>query len=101
MLSWIRDLETAKDVADVVYLARAYVAAMPRDVLRELPRACTDRPLERSPDVRCWSERLSEEYWRRRATGGDVDSLAEAWGFFLRASVQLGRVAVRDKLAES
>jgi hypothetical protein len=101
MLAWARDLETAKDVPDVVYFARAYVAALPRAVLAGLPAACRARPIEGAADVRFWNERLSEEYWRRRAAGADAETLQEAWGFFLRASVQVARFAGRGELAES
>jgi len=95
MLCWIRDLETAKNVSDVVCLARACVAAMPEVTRCALPCACHERGIASASDVLWWSERLSEEYWRRRGLGLDFEPLQDAWGFFLRAAIQTGRLATR------
>ena len=100
MLAWIRDLETAKDASDVVYFARAYLAALAPAAARVLPPACRARLIESSADVRFWSQCLSEEYWRRRAAGAVPEAMEEAWGFFLRANVQVSRLASRGELAE-
>lgn len=95
MLSWMRDLETAKDVSDVLCLARRCVDALPPETLVQLPEACRAHAVRGVDDVRWWSERLSEEYWRRRGLGLDVEPLQDAWSFFLRASIRTSRLAVR------
>ncbi|HET7402637.1 MAG TPA: hypothetical protein VFJ62_12665 [Usitatibacter sp.] len=100
MLAWIRDLETAKDASDVVFFARAYLAALAPAAASLLPQACRGRQIESSADVRFWSECLTEEYWRRRAAGPVPEALQQAWGFFLRANVQVSRLASRGALAE-
>ncbi|HWH42338.1 MAG TPA: hypothetical protein VNU21_20990 [Usitatibacter sp.] len=100
MLAWIRDLETAKDASDVVFFARAYLAALAPAAASLLPPACRARPIESSADVRFWSQCLSEEYWRRRAAGLVPEAMQEAWSFFLRANVQVSRLASRGELAE-
>jgi hypothetical protein len=97
MLAWIRDLETAKTVDDVLCLARDCVASLPRESLGELPEPCRKRELREAGDVLWWSERLSEEYWRRRGLGADVDPVQDAWSFFLRASIQTTRLATRER----
>ena len=96
MLAWMRDLETAKTVTDVVGLARQCVGELPAGVRRALPEACGTHDVRTADDVRWWSERLSEEYWRRRGLGNDVDSLQDAWSFFLRASIQVSRLSTRE-----
>ena len=98
MLSWMRDLETAKDVGDVLGLARQCVASLPRECLGHLPEACRTRELRAVDDVRWWSEKLSEEYWRRRGLGLDVGPIQDAWSFFLRASIQTTRLATRGRV---
>jgi len=95
MLAWTRDLETAKNVSDVLYLARRCVDDLPRATVLQLPEACRTHDLLDVDDVLWWSERLSEEYWRRRGLGLDVEPLQDAWSFFLRASIQTNRLAVR------
>jgi hypothetical protein len=95
MLAWMRDLETAKSVSDVLSLARACVDVLRTEGCRELPEACRARGLRDVDDVRWWSERLSEEYWRRRGLGLDVSGLQDAWSFFLRAAIQCTRLSTR------
>jgi hypothetical protein len=95
MLAWMRDLETATSVGDVLHLARRCVAGLPRETVLQLPAACRTHGLQDADDVRWWSERLSEEYWRRRGLGMDVTPLQDAWSFFLRASIRTNRLAVR------
>jgi hypothetical protein len=95
MLPWIHNLETAKNVGEVVNLARDCVAHLPKESVVELPAACRTRELHAVDDLRWWSERLSEEYWRRRGLGADVHSIHDVWSFFLRASIQSGRLATR------
>ena len=100
MLSWIRDLETAKNVADVLCLARGCVQSLPTESWCQLPETCRARPIEGAEDVRWWSERLSEEYWRRRGMRDDAHGIQDAWSFFLRASIQTARLATREGATE-
>jgi hypothetical protein len=97
MLAWMRDLETAKDVRDELCLARDCVASLPPAIGAELPERCRARVLREAEDVRWWSERLSEEYWRRRGLGLEVGGIQDAWSFFLRASIRITRLATRDE----
>lgn len=95
MLCWTRDLETAKSVTDVVSLAQDCIAGLPEERRRELPEACRARDVRDATDVQWWRERLSEEYWRRRALGLDVEAIQDVWSFFLRASIQTHRLSAR------
>jgi len=95
MLSWLRDLETAKNVGEVLSLARACVAALPEDARSALPEACGTHEVRTVEDLQWWSERLSEEYWRRRGLGIPVDPVQDAWSFFLRAGLRTARLSIR------
>ena len=97
----MRDLETAKDVRDVLSVARHLVQSLPSETVRELPPACREHELRDARDVQWWSERLSEEYWRRRGQRLDVEPIQEAWSFFLRASIQATRLATREPTANA
>lgn len=97
----MRDLETAKEVRDVLSLARGVVASLPAHTVGQLPPACRSHELHDAGDVQWWSERLSEEYWRRRALRQDVEAIQDAWSFFLRASLRAARLATREPAANA
>jgi hypothetical protein len=93
MISWNRDLENAGSVHEVVSTTRRFLATFsPRD-LAALPEASVPREIVTDDDIREWSRRLSDEYWRQRALGGELATTQEMWSFFLRASIQLARIA--------
>jgi hypothetical protein len=100
MLSWMRDLETAKNVDDVLSLARHCVDGLPHEAWSQLPDTCRHRQVREVDDVRWWSERLSEAYWRRKGLGDDVNSIQDVWSFFLRASIQTTRLATREPVEQ-
>lgn len=99
MLCWTRDLETVKSVMDVVCLANDCVGSLAEPARRALPDGCRRRDVRDVSDVQWWSERLSEEYWKRRALGLDVEAIQDAWSFFLRASIQIARLSTRERAA--
>lgn len=101
MLSWMRDLETAKDVRDVLNVARHLLDSLPAETVRELPPAWRAHELRDAGDVQWWSERLSEEYWRRRGLRLDVEPIQDAWSFFLRASLRAARLTSREPAANA
>ena len=92
MISWQRDLEGASSGAEVVQLARGYIAAMPREAFAALPEGCRPSFLASADDVRDWSARINEAYWGLRRRGDDVAPLQDIWGFFLRATTRLARL---------
>ena len=91
MIAWQRDLDGAGSAAEVVQLARGYIATMPRETFAALPEACRPRFISGADDVREWSARLNEAYWRARAAGADLGAMQDIWSFFLRAATRLAR----------
>ena len=100
MISWHRDLENARSAGDILQTTRDFLATFSAEELARLPEAHRPREVGTVDDIRDWSRRLTEEYWRQRAAGGELGSLQEMWSFFLRASIQLARIdaAVRERI---
>ena len=92
MIAWQRDLDDAETAAEVVQLARGYVAAMPREAFALLPDHCRPAFIAHADDVRAWSARLNEAYWKRRGETQGSPALQDIWSFFLRASTRLARL---------
>ena len=91
MISWQRDLEGANSPAEVVQLTRGYIATMPREAFAALPEGCRPSFISSADDVRDWSERINEAYWKLRRASGDVSPIQDLWSFFLRATTRLTR----------
>lgn len=92
MISWHRDLENARTGGEVVRTTQDFLKTFPADELARLPEAACPRLVRDEDDIRDWSRRLADEYWRQRALGGELAATREMWSFFLRASVQLARI---------
>jgi hypothetical protein len=97
MISWHRDLENARTATEVVRTARDFMASFSPAELATLPQALVPRPVENEDDIRDWSRRLNDEYWRLRSLGGEMAATQEMWSFFLRASIQLARIAAGQR----
>jgi hypothetical protein len=91
VISWQRDLEGTSSPGEVVQLTRSYIAAMSREAFASLPDECRPGFISSAEDVRDWSERINEAYWRLRRASADVSQLQDIWSFFLRATVRLAR----------
>lgn len=100
MLSWHRDLENARTAAEILQTTRDFLATFSSAELACLPTAHCPRQVATVDDIRDWSRRLTDEYWRQRAAGGELGTMQEMWSFFLRASIQLARLdaATRDRI---
>ena len=100
MLSWHRDLENARSAGEVVQTTRAFLATFSAMELACLPASHQPRDVLSADDIRDWSRRLTDEYWRQRAAGGELGTMQEMWSFFLRASIQLARLdaAARERI---
>lgn len=93
MISWHRELETATTPSEVVYLTRHFLANLAPHEVARLPEEARPEWIHDARDIREWRRRLTDEYWSRRGLGADVGVIQEVWSFFLRASIQLERIA--------
>ena len=93
MIAWQRDLEDASTAVEVVQLARRYIAGMAGDAFAQLPEDCRPSFISSAEDVREWSVRLDDAYWKLRASAGNTAPVQETWSFFLRARTRLSRLA--------
>ena len=100
MISWHRDLENARTSSEILQVTRDFLATFSPAELACLPEAHCPRNVRTGDDIRDWSRRLTDEYWRQRAAGGELGTMQEMWSFFLRASIQLARIdaATRERI---
>jgi hypothetical protein len=100
MISWHRDLETAGTAGEVLQITRDFLAGFSPEDLASMPESHRPSDIARTEDIRDWSRRLTDEYWRQRNAGGELGILQELWSFFLRASIQLARqdAAARERV---
>ena len=100
MISWHRDLENARTAGEILQVTRDFLATFSAAELACLPDAYCPRDVQAVDDIRDWSRRLTEEYWRQRSAGGELGTMQEMWSFFLRASIQLARIdaATRERI---
>jgi hypothetical protein len=92
MISWQRDLENARSGGEVLRTTQDFLATFAPDTLACLPEGAFPRHVRDEEDIRDWSRRLTDEYWRQRSLGGELPVTREMWSFFLRASIQLARI---------
>lgn len=99
MISWHRNLETTRTAGEVLQTTRDFLATFASDQRARLPAAYCPRDIVETDDIREWSRRLTDEYWRQRNAGGELGALQEMWSFFLCASIQLARLdaAARER----
>jgi hypothetical protein len=100
MISWHRDLESACTAGEVLQTTRDFLATFDSDERACLPEMFCPRDIATVDDIREWSRRLTDEFWRQRNAGGELAPLQEMWSFFLRASIQLARIdaAARERV---
>jgi hypothetical protein len=93
MISWFRQLESARGPLEVVAIARDYFASWsPRDIAR-LPDSCRPRKLRDESDIEVLHGHLVEEYRVTRASGDDLRLLQELTSFLVRASMRIADLA--------
>jgi hypothetical protein len=100
MISWHRDLENARTSGEVLQTTHDFLATFAPEDLACLPDTHCPRHVQGPDDIRDWSRRLTDEYWRQRNAGGELAPMQEMWSFFLRASIQLARIdaAARERV---
>ena len=89
MLSWFHQLDRASSVADVLRVAREYLATWDPEELGHLPRDCRPGRLKTSEDLEALHACLVDEYRRTRLEGEALSALQRMTSFVVRASVRL------------
>lgn len=95
MISWHRDLETARSAHEILRTAQSYLDGLTPDELGCLPVALRVTPCDVEA-LRAYSLQLNDAYWEQRRAGGDPGVVQELWSFFLRATIQLSRIELED-----
>lgn len=95
MISWHRDLETARSADEIVRTARDYLDGLTPAELAFLPEALRAAPGDVEA-LREYSRKLNDMYWLQRQTGNEPGVVQEMWSFFLRATIQLTRIELED-----
>jgi hypothetical protein len=92
MLSWHQELEQAQSTAQILALARRFVASLPASALQALPFDCHPGAIGDPSDIDVWNLRFAaaaRDIWGTSADGRTLYALSN---FFLRASVRLSHM---------
>ncbi len=92
MLSWYRQLESAKSSLEVVAVARDFMASWTPHDLARLPDACRPGKMRDEIDIENLHALLVDEYRDTRASGEELESLQELTSFFVRASIRIAEL---------
>ena len=92
MVSWFALLDSAKTPAEVLGVARDFMATWTPEELGRLPEACRPGKLRDANDIETLHACLVEEYRRSRATGPALKSLQELTSFFVRSAIRIAEI---------
>jgi hypothetical protein len=92
MVSWFALIDSAKTPAEVLGVARDFMATWTPEELGRLPESCRPGKLRDADDIESLHACLVEEYRRSRATGPALKSLQELTSFMVRASIRLAEI---------
>jgi hypothetical protein len=87
--SWFSQIDRARSVAEVVGVARDFVATFTPQELKLLPPDCRPGKLRDEADIEALHATLVEAYRVSRATGSDLEPLQRLTSFVVRASIRL------------
>lgn len=92
MTTWHRQIDDAKSVADVVSIARDFVATWTPQELASLPAECRPGKIRDESDIADLHARLAEEYRVTRASGDELTTLQRLTSFMVRTSVRIAEL---------
>ena len=90
--SWFSHLDRARSVAEVVNVARDFMATLTTDELKLLPEECRPGKLRDEADIEALHSMLVEAYRTSRATGKELEALQRLTSFVVRASIRLAEL---------
>ena len=91
--SWEGQLEQAATPAEVIAIARDYLALLAPEEIVLLPVDARPRRVRDADDLAEIHERLVEAYQRTRASGAELALLQRLASFFARATARLSDLA--------
>jgi hypothetical protein len=92
MSSWFHQLDDANSPAEVVTIARDYLATWTPEELAHLPRDCRPGRIKSTGDIELLHVCLVEEYRRTRLSGEQLSALQRLTSFVVRAALRLARL---------
>jgi hypothetical protein len=92
MSTWHRQIDDAKSVAEVVSIARDFLATWTPAELAQLPPDCRPGKIRDETDIAEIHSRLAEEYRTTRASGDELTTLQVLTSFMVRASVRIAEL---------
>ncbi len=92
MLSWFRQIDSAKTIGEVLSIARDYIATWTPEELARLPQPCRPGRMRDEADLEHLHGILVEEYRHNRSAGEDLAALQRLTSFVVRASVRVAQL---------
>lgn len=92
MSSWHRQIDDAASVAEVVSIARDFLATWTPRELARLPERCRPGKIRDESDIADLHGRLAEEYRTTRASGEELTTLQLITSFMVRTSVRIAEL---------
>lgn len=100
MPSWFRQLDEAESVADVVAVARDYLATWTPEEIALLPRSCRPAKVRDESDIEELHRNAVDAYRETRASGAPLTALQRLTSFVVRACVRIANLRTPDERLE-
>lgn len=92
MLNWFRQIDSAQSLAEVLSIARDYIATWTPEELARLPVECRPGRVRDEADLEELHSTLVEEYRRSRLASEELAALQRLTSFMVRASVRIAQL---------
>lgn len=96
-----RQIEEAVTVAEVVAIARDFLATLTPRELARLPARCRPGKTRDETDIAELHAQLAEEFRLTRASGDELTTLQALTGFMVRASLRIAQLGGDTSVTES
>jgi hypothetical protein len=92
MISWLRQLDSATTLEEVVAIARDYLSTWTPEELARLPRGCRPGRLREPEDIEELHSCSVDAYRTTRASGEELTALQLLTSFIVRASQRVAQL---------
>jgi len=96
MLPWFQQLDRARDTAQVVAIARDYLATWTPEELAKLPAACRPGRIRAAADLEDLHACAVDAFRTTRDSGETLKALQLITSFLVRANLRLVQLGVRE-----